>query len=215
MIQPAPPTIVICERNRFLADSLCHAFAETGAFAGVAHGGCDDGLLDLVSEVEAAAVVLDPATLPGQPATLAQALATAHPDCRAVAYFAPEATPQAAGCLRDGFGGAVSQNKPIDHLVEALHTVCVGGIYVDRALIPSDLVRRRRRPSGVVPGTLSRRERFVLENVARGLSHKEIARKLDLSTKTVETYKYRAARKLGLSRKSSIVDYALRNDWLS
>ena len=62
---------------------------------------------------------------------------------------------------------------------------------------------------------MSERERYVLEHVARGFSNKEIAGRLGLSVKTVETYRARAAVKLGLRRKSDIVQYALRNDWLA
>ncbi|TNC50870.1 response regulator transcription factor [Rubellimicrobium rubrum] len=53
-----------------------------------------------------------------------------------------------------------------------------------------------------------------MEHVARGFSNKEIAGKLGLSPKTIETYRSRAAGKLGLRRKTDIVQYALRNNWL-
>jgi DNA-binding NarL/FixJ family response regulator len=119
-------------------------------------------------------------------------------------------------CLAAGFVGAVSQGRGIEALVEAVMAAKLGGIYVDQSFAPSG-------PSGFGPegpaddvlSPLSERERYVLEHVARGFSNKEIAGKLGLSAKTVETYRSRASGKLGLRRKSDIVQFALRNDWLA
>lgn len=205
------PTIIICERNRFLADSLCNSFGTHGAFKSQAHGRNDASLMQLVTQVRACAVLINPDFLPAMPEDFVKSLARAHAGCRGIAYFSPEVRSSASACIRAGFGGAVSQSLSIHDLVEALRTVCLGSIYVDSGLVISEGADEHGR----CLDSLSMREQFVLEHVARGHSHKEIARLLALSTKTVETYKLRGTRKLGLSRKSSIVDYALRNDWLS
>jgi DNA-binding NarL/FixJ family response regulator len=62
---------------------------------------------------------------------------------------------------------------------------------------------------------LSEREREVLILLAWGNSNKEIAGELDLSTKTVETYRVRISEKLGLRSRTELVRYALRQGWLS
>ena len=51
--------------------------------------------------------------------------------------------------------------------------------------------------------------------VAAGHSNKEIAAQLDLSVKTVETYKARSMEKLGLGSRAAIVSYASQQGWLS
>jgi DNA-binding NarL/FixJ family response regulator len=63
-------------------------------------------------------------------------------------------------------------------------------------------------------GPLTDREEAVLRYVAMGLATKEIAADISLSQKTVETYKSRAVKKLSLSSRSEIVQYAIRNGWL-
>ena len=65
----------------------------------------------------------------------------------------------------------------------------------------------------VAPG-LSSREEEVLRLVAWGYSNKEIAAKLDLSVKTVETHKANAMQKLGMRNRIDIVRYALLQGWL-
>ena len=50
--------------------------------------------------------------------------------------------------------------------------------------------------------------------LAWGHGQKEIAARLELSVKTVDTYKGRILKKLGLSSRSEMVQYALRRGWL-
>ena len=71
------------------------------------------------------------------------------------------------------------------------------------------------RKAGLHPGDLSEREREVLILLAWGYSNKEIAGKLRLSIKTVETYRVRLSEKLGLRSRTEIVQYALRQEWLN
>jgi DNA-binding CsgD family transcriptional regulator len=61
---------------------------------------------------------------------------------------------------------------------------------------------------------LSEREAEVLLLIAQGLSNKEIAARLRISVKTVETYKARSMEKLGLSGRADIVRFALQKGWL-
>jgi DNA-binding NarL/FixJ family response regulator len=51
--------------------------------------------------------------------------------------------------------------------------------------------------------------------VSIGFSNKEIAAELELSVKTIETYKARAAEKLGLKTRVDIVRYAAQQGWLN
>jgi DNA-binding NarL/FixJ family response regulator len=133
-----------------------------------------------------------------------------------LAYVDGSSRRAAQQCLTAGFVGAVSQGRGIEGLVEALTVARLGGIYVDQCFAPmADASPAAEAAGGEMPSRLSDRERFVLEHVARGFSNKEIAGKLALSAKTVETYRSRAASKLGLRRKSDIVQFALRSDWLS
>lgn len=60
------------------------------------------------------------------------------------------------------------------------------------------------------PAMLSAREREVLQQIARGVTQREIAESLGVSIKTVETYRARIADKLGLLTRAELVDYALR-----
>ena len=81
---------------------------------------------------------------------------------------------------------------------------------------PADSVETVTKPLPKVPkqGTdslalLSPREREVFERLARGQTQREIAEELELSVKTVETYRARIGDKLGLKSRADLVRFAL------
>jgi len=75
-------------------------------------------------------------------------------------------------------------------------------------------VRKRAEKGLPTEGDLSEREAEVVRLLAAGHSNKEIALRLDLSVKTVETYKARSLEKLGLHSRADLVRYALQRGWL-
>jgi DNA-binding NarL/FixJ family response regulator len=54
-----------------------------------------------------------------------------------------------------------------------------------------------------------------LRLIARGHTNRQIAERLDVSVKTVETHKARAMEKLGVDSRAGIVDHAIREGWMS
>ena len=77
-------------------------------------------------------------------------------------------------------------------------------------------VQDRRRGGPADDGELSEREaEVVLRRRPAGYSNKEIAAQLDISVKTVETYKARSMEKLGLRSRADVVRYALERGWLT
>ena len=60
-------------------------------------------------------------------------------------------------------------------------------------------------------GILTHREREVVQQVAEGRINKEIAQRLNISVKTVETHRASAMRKLKLRTTADLVRYAVRN----
>ncbi len=64
-------------------------------------------------------------------------------------------------------------------------------------------------PAPPPSGDLSPREQEVLRLVAGGYTNKEVAAQLELSVKTVETYRARIGEKAGLKSRAHLVRYAL------
>lgn len=119
--------------------------------------------------------------------------------------------------LAAGAAGYMLKHAAPDTLIHAIRVVAAGGIYLDPAMaahVITHFVRVPTMASDVVGGDLSDRERDVVQYIAQGYSYKEIAAKLGLSIKTVDTYRIRALKKLGLPNRVALVRYALEHGWL-
>ena len=119
--------------------------------------------------------------------------------------------------LAVGAAGYILKHAAADTLIHAIRVVAAGGVYLDPAMaghVITHFVRVPATTSDVAGGELSERERDVLQSIAQGYSYKEIALKFSISTKTVDTYRVRALKKLGLPNRAALVRYALERGWL-
>ncbi len=121
-------------------------------------------------------------------------------------------------CLEAGAAGYILKASPTTDVVQAINTVAEGGVYIDPAMarkVANRLVKRHDSLGEAMSSiALSERESEVLRLVARGSTNKEVADLTRISEKTVETYRSRAMDKLGLSRRSDLLRYALSMGWL-
>jgi two-component system response regulator NreC len=123
--------------------------------------------------------------------------------------------------LVSGAAGFILKNAASPELISAIRTVHQGRTYVDPTLGGAALrgiLGGDGSGGGAVPGKggnpadrLSPREVEVLRQLALGYTNKEIAGRLELSVKSVETYRARLSEKLGLSGRAELFRYALEN----
>ena len=110
--------------------------------------------------------------------------------------------------IRAGASGYLNKNLAARTLVEAIHEVIAGRRYVS-AKVAEQLFEAVQRPADrPLHTTLSDREDQVLRLIAAGHTVGEIARQLDLSVKTVSTYRTLVLRKLSLTNNAQLMRYA-------
>ncbi|TCS76774.1 LuxR family two component transcriptional regulator [Pectinatus cerevisiiphilus] len=113
--------------------------------------------------------------------------------------------------LAAGADGYVEKSAFDTELLTALHTVMKGETYLNNKNALSMLNTMIKNDNDDNPYLLlSKRELEVLRYLARGYSLAEIGSQLHLSLKTIDTYKTRIFTKLDISKKSELVNYALR-----
>ena len=110
-----------------------------------------------------------------------------------------------------GASGFVLKDSAGAEVNEAVHTAHAGGRYLSPAL--GDIAREPGLTDGRASplDSLSPRERQVLQLVVEGKSSAEIARIVHLSPKTVETYRSRLMKKLGVPDVPSLVKFAIQH----
>ncbi|MEX2162491.1 MAG: response regulator transcription factor [Anaerolineales bacterium] len=117
--------------------------------------------------------------------------------------------------LKNGAAGYVLKKAADVELLSAIRAVLRGEVYVHpsmtRGLLEDMLPEVESSDELQQWNSLSKREQEVLRQVAYGYTSNQVAIELNLSPKTVETYRARGMEKLGLVDRASLVRFALRN----
>lgn len=115
-------------------------------------------------------------------------------------------------CLRAGARGYIMKKEAIEQVENALRTILSGKVYLSQSLSDQFLlaVARGESARGATPvDRLTDRELQVFECIGQGLGASEIAKKLRLSVKTIESYQAKLKEKLGLKDSSQLFQRAL------
>jgi DNA-binding NarL/FixJ family response regulator len=172
--------------------------------------------LRLADELDPDVAVVDVSMPEMGGAQVTERLRAARPDRKILILTIHEDKSYLRALLAAGAAGYVLKRAAAAELVQAIRAVAGGGTYIDPSLaggVVEDFVHPEPATEGT-PLDLSERESEVLRLIAQGYSNKEIASRLKLSVKTVETYKSRSMEKLGARSRVDIVRYAARRGWL-
>lgn len=170
--------------------------------------------LDLIRQETPDVAVLDISLPDISGIELARTVAETCPGVRILALTFHEDRAYVQQLVQIGVKGYLLKRSAAEDLVRAIRAVASGGVYLDPEIADKALPDTVRTGSAEDQEALSQREGEVLRLTSQGFSNKEIAARLDVSVKTVETYKARASEKLGLRTRADIVRYGAAHGWL-
>jgi len=140
------------------------------------------------------------------------------PTAKVLALTAYEEGKYVRQLLQAGVSGYLLKHVAADELTHAIRMVAGGGMYLDPTIagkvVEGYLHKSVLPDKSTESRSLSAREADVLRLLAWAYSNKEIAARLGVSVKTVETYKARLMEKLRLRSRVDIVRYAVQHGWL-
>jgi DNA-binding NarL/FixJ family response regulator len=182
-------------------------------------GEAGDGRIALqkVSEILPDVVVMDISMPELGGAAATEQLKRHFPKIQVLALSVHEDKSYLRELLEAGASGYVLKRAAAEELITAIRIVSKNGVYLDPTLtskVVSSFVQTPPRETNGHENSLSLRESEVVRLIAQGYSNKEIASNLNISVKTVETYKARAMEKLDLHSRSDLVRYALTKGWM-
>ncbi|MFO0894315.1 MAG: response regulator transcription factor [Phycisphaerales bacterium] len=134
------------------------------------------------------------------------------PDARVVVVTMHDDPAYVRAAIAVGASGYVNKAAADTELISAIRAVARGRVFIDvgdAATLESILVPGAEASSKVPADGLSDREREVLRHVALGWTNQRIADDLGLSVKTVESYRARLMKKLGLRERADLVRVAI------
>jgi DNA-binding NarL/FixJ family response regulator len=143
---------------------------------------------------------------------LVGALRARLPNAKLLVLSAYEDEYRVAEALRAGAHGYLVKTSGMDEVIDGIRMSAAGGTALSPG-IAGGVVRAMRKPSragGNALDTLTTRERQVLRMLATGISTREVAARLTISPKTVETHRVRIYGKLGCKNAVDLTRLAMR-----
>ena len=116
----------------------------------------------------------------------------------------------AVSALRFGAAGYITKAMAAEELVKAIRQVVAGGTYIGPRL--AELMARQAHEPAAAPSHLglTPREAEIVALIGAGMQVKQVAAELGISVSSVNTYRNRIFRKMGLTSNAALIRYALK-----
>jgi DNA-binding NarL/FixJ family response regulator len=143
----------------------------------------------------------------------ARQIAAQRPRCKIIALSIHQERRYVTEMLKAGAVGYLVKTCAADELTQAIEAVCAGEMYLSSKIAGSvveQILRSEQMETSGAGGSLSAREREVLQLLVEGKSSKEIAHVIDVATRTVDLHRQNIMKKLDLYSVAELTKYAIR-----
>ncbi|MBA3946730.1 MAG: response regulator transcription factor [Herpetosiphonaceae bacterium] len=204
--------ILLVDDHAMLRDGVRMILEAHPGFTVVGTAEHGQAAVELAHELKPDIAVLDVA-MPGMNGLVAtRAIRAEVPETQVVILSMYEGEEYLREALQAGASAYILKRAAAKELVSAIQAVQRGESYLDPALtrtLITDYVRQVERPDAAVDA-LTERELEVLKLVAEGMTNRQIAQRLMISIKTVQSHRANVLDKLNLHDRTELVRYAIR-----
>lgn len=203
--------VLLTDDHAMVRTALKRVLQDVPGIALVGEADTANEALRQVREQHWDAVVLD-LNMPGQNAmSVLKIMKVEQPELPVLVLSMYPEEQHAVRALKGGAVGYVGKASAADELVKAIQKVVEGDTYMSPNLAKTVTEHLRVRPSQTVHELLSDREFTVLCAIAEGKSLSQIAEELNLSAKTVSTYRSRVLSKMTMRSNIALARYAVEH----
>ncbi len=179
----------------------------------VAQAGTHSDAIAVVERTLPDVLVLDLSMPDGTSGKTIEAVRRRSPQTKILVVTTHDEPAYLRSMLAAGCAGYLVKTATDAEMLSAIRTVAQGRLAINLSLTPDEmqtvLGTATRKNTQQSRASLSEREQEVLVLLARGYTNQQVADKLFLSVKTIETYRSRIGEKLGLRDRSELVTYAM------
>jgi DNA-binding NarL/FixJ family response regulator len=213
MTRARPVRLFLVDDHAIVRAGIRALLSAHGQLEVVGEADSGEAALALVADAAPDVVLLDLSLAGMNGIAAARALREALPAVRLVALSMHEEPEYVQGFLEAGGSGYVPKSSVETQLIDAIMAVSRGEYYAPARLL-AELAREMAHADPYRNVKLTPREIDVVRQIAQGNTYREIAEALQISEKTVATYRERASVKLGVRSRAELVRWALENDLL-
>ena len=207
----APTRVVLADDHTLVRSGIRRILEAHPGFEVVGEAGDGAEAVSLVRDTAPDVVVLD-LNMPGTGGLdVLPALRAAQPSLKVVVVTMHAGREYVARAMKGGANAYLLKDSAVQDLVAAVEAVLAGQSYFSPSIqaLMAELLRGDT-PAAARGTLLTDREREVLNWLARGLSSKEVAQRLDISARTVETHRANLMHKLGVKSVALLIQVAIR-----
>ncbi len=205
--------VVLADDHAMVREALAQILQESGSIRVVGQASDGPGAIEVVGQTKPDIAVLD-YSMPGLDAPAAiETLLKQWPGLKVLVLTVHENIHYAVKVLESGAHGYVVKSAAVGELVDAIRAVSDGEVYISPK-VSQRVIQNLRRPKKDRVGleALSQREFELLRIIGSGMSLKECASQLNISTSSASTYRTRLMEKLNLHSTAEVIRFALEND---
>ena len=222
MPTPLPPdrplSIIVVDDHPAVRDAVAHAVDARDGMAVVGEAGSAAEAFEVVRRTAPDVAVVDISLGDAHGLDVVQTLRAERPGLAVVVFSMYDEAVYAERSLRAGAMAYVRKSEPTSAVTDAIRSAAAGDIYLGRRAASRILARVALGGSpsgdGAAPSVglddLTDREMAVFQLLGQGRAPDDIAAHLNLSRKTVETYRRRAKEKLGLGSVTELLQFSIR-----
>jgi DNA-binding NarL/FixJ family response regulator len=201
-------SILIADDHKLLRQTWGIVVNSDDRFSVIAECGSGEEAVELSRQLQPNVVIID-INLPGINGIEAtEQIRKFSPGSKILGVSMHNQTGFARRMIQKGALGYVTKNSSREEMIEAIMEVSAGRKYLCREIkdrLSDQLINEEAQNNGI--DILSQREIEVIRQVKKGLSSKEIANELNVSTKTVEVHRHNIFKKLNLKNVASLLNF--------
>ena len=205
------PRILLADDHRLVADGLRSLLLSEFELVGVVEDG--RSLVEAAKKLLPDVIVADIGMPKLNGLEALSQLKKDNPQVKVVMLTMHREPAFARRALEAGASGFVLKHSAAEELLTAIRAALEGKTYLTPAIAAGvfNEMKRGGNLTGDPQSTLTVRQREILQLLAEGLSAKEIAAQLAISTRTVESHKYQMMESLAIHNSAELVHYALKH----
>ena len=209
--------IIIADDHKLFRDGMKSLLSLRQEFNVIAESSTGEELVEKATKIEADIIITDISMPELSGIEASRKIIEVKPDIPILILSMYNSEEFVMDAIKAGAKGYLPKDVSPDELFKAITEIADGGEYFSKSVsekVLKSFITQARIKSGQKPNlpTLTERELEIVKLVAEGLLNKEIADKLNISIRTVDTHKNNILQKLKLKSSVEIVKYAIRHD---
>lgn len=205
--------VLLVDDHQIMREGMSALLRKYSGFEVVGQASDGRQALEMVEELKPDIVIMDVGmpNLNGIDAT--HRMLSQHPGLKVMALSTHSDGSVVVKMMRAGAAGYILKESAFDELIEGLNTLMEGKTFLCKKvskLVFSEYMTIINNSEPLKKDELTSREREVLQLVAEGNTTKEIAAKLNLSTKTIDSHREHIMEKLKIRNIAGLTKYAIR-----